>query len=71
MQMQGSLPVIDYDAYQNEEDFAEALEKCPRESLIFVGKPSPSDLAKVADQQLPKRIEADFQTTVDRTDWWG
>jgi Na+-translocating ferredoxin:NAD+ oxidoreductase subunit B len=71
MQMQNSLPVIDYDAYQNEEDFAVALEKCPRESLIFVGKPSPSDLAKVADQELPKRIEADFQTTVDRTDWWG
>ncbi len=71
MLMKNSLPIIDYDAYENEDHFAVALEKCPRESLIFVGKPSPSDMAKVADQEMPERIEADFQTTVDKTEWWG
>lgn len=71
MQLEGGLPIIDYDAYNDESDFAPALEKCPRESLIYVGKPSKHDLALVADEQLPPRIEADFETTVDKTDWWG
>jgi Na+-translocating ferredoxin:NAD+ oxidoreductase subunit B len=69
--MENSLPVIDYLAYKNEDDFAAAIEKCPRESLIYVGKPTPEDLAKLAGEELPGRIKADFQTTVDRTDWWG
>ena len=24
-----------------------------------------------AGEQLPARVEADFKTTVDETDWWG
>ncbi|MBM4092207.1 MAG: electron transporter RnfB [Planctomycetes bacterium] len=71
MHMEGNLPVIDYDAYRDESDFVEALAKCPRESLIFVGEPHPADLVKVAGEELPARIEADFQTTVDDTQWWG
>jgi Na+-translocating ferredoxin:NAD+ oxidoreductase subunit B len=71
MQLTAGLPIIDYEAYNDEADFAPALEKCPRESLIYVGKPSKHDLALVADEQLPPRIEADFETTVDKTEWWG
>jgi Na+-translocating ferredoxin:NAD+ oxidoreductase RNF subunit RnfB len=71
MQLTGGLPIIDYEAYKDEADFAPALEKCPRESLIYVGKPSKHDLALVADEELPPRIEADFETTVDKTEWWG
>jgi RnfABCDGE-type electron transport complex B subunit len=69
--MEGSLPVIDYHAYENEDDFAVSVEKCPRESLIFVGKPSDEDLAKVEEEELPNRIKADFKTTVDDTEWRG
>jgi RnfABCDGE-type electron transport complex B subunit len=71
MEMEGFLPIIDYDAYGAETDFAMAMEKCPRESMIFVGKPTAEDLAAVADEELPERVEADFKTTVDDTEWRG
>ena len=71
MGMEGHLSVIDYDAYESEDQFAKALEKCPRESMIFVGKPRPEDLAAVAAEELPERVEADFKTTVDETEWRG
>ncbi len=71
MQMQGNLPVVDYDRYETEDHFAPAMEKCPRASMIHVGKPSPADLAAVAGEELPDRVEADFKTTVDETEWWG
>ena len=69
--MGGNLPMIDYDRYESEDHFSEALKKCPRESMIFVGKPTAEDLAAVADEELPDRIEADFKTTVDDTEWRG
>lgn len=71
MQMQGNLPVVDYDHYEGNDHFEPALAKCPRASMIYVGKPSPADLAAVADEQLPDRVEADFKTTVDETEWRG
>ncbi len=71
MQMDNGLPVIDYDHYQEECDFAESIEKCRRESLVFVGNPSSKELEQVADEELPARIEAAFHTTVDETDWRG
>lgn len=71
MQMEGNLPVIDYDRYDDQADFTAAREKCPREGMLYVGKPSPEDLAAVAGQDLPERIEADFNTTVDQTEWRG
>jgi len=71
MRMEGGLPIIDYDAYSDEAEFAPALEKCPRQSLIYVGKPSPRDLARVADEEMPGLVEVDFQTTVDETEWRG
>jgi len=71
MEMQGKLPMIDYDHYDELADFSLARQKCPRESMIYVGKPSPEDLAAVADEEMPSRIEADFRTTVDDTEWRG
>ena len=59
--------MIDYDAYDpNSVDFAPALEKCPMESLMFAGKPSATE--STGDEE---RVEADFKTTVDKTDWYG
>jgi Na+-translocating ferredoxin:NAD+ oxidoreductase RNF subunit RnfB len=69
--MHGALPEINYEAYQKDTDFSQPLEKCPRESLVFVGQPSEADLAKMGDEATPDRIEADFRTTVDDTEWWG
>lgn len=71
IEMGVGLPTINYEAYRDAADFSLALEKCPRESLLFVGHPREADLAKVADEEVPDRIEADFKTTVDDTEWWG
>lgn len=71
MSMEGNLPVIDYDRYDPQADFTLARQKCPRASMIYVGKPRPEDLAAVAEETLPARIEADFKTTVDETEWRG
>ena len=71
MEMDGNLPVIDYDRYESEEDFAVARQKCPRASMLYVGKPTAEDLAAVAGEELPERVEADFKTTVDETEWHG
>ena len=72
IQIKSNLPVLDYDQYDPlASDFSQSLEKCPMESLVWVGKPSAEDLAAVADEELPERVEADFETTVDKTRWWG
>lgn len=71
-QIENGLAGIDYDRYDPETtDFSTALAKCPRESLVYVGKPTAADLAAVADQVLPDRIEAAFKTSVDDTEWRG
>jgi electron transport complex protein RnfB len=71
MQMEGNLPVIDYDHYATAGDFAAAQDKCPRDSILFVGKPSAEDMAATADEELPDRVQVDFKTTVDDTEWRG
>jgi len=72
--MEGNLAQISYEDYDPstlEDSFAPALDKCPRESLVFVGKPTEADLANLADVEVPDRVEADFKTTVDDTEWRG
>ena len=69
--MEGHLPVISYDDYSDGIDFNAILDKCNRESLVFAGEPTAIDLAEVAEEELPDRIEADFKTTVDDTEWRG
>jgi len=71
MKMEGNLPVIDYDRYEDESAFTTALEKCPRQSMLFIGRPTAGDLAAVAEETLPDRVEADFKTTIDETQWRG
>ncbi|MFO7963494.1 MAG: RnfABCDGE type electron transport complex subunit B [Desulfobacterales bacterium] len=68
-----NLAAIDYDAYDPDdmEDALKAVEKCPRKSLVFIGKPSESDLAAVGDREIPDVVEPEFKTTVDDTKWWG
>ena len=70
--MEGNLPIVNYEsADYDSADFSTSLDKCPAESLVFVGTPSPKDLAATADEELPDRIEPEFETTVDQVDWWG
>ncbi len=69
--MEAALPTIDYEAYEQQTDFSAPLEKCPRESLVYVGQPSEADLIKVGEEETPDRFEADFRTTVDDTEWRG
>ena len=57
--------------YDADADLAPVIAKCPRESLVYVGKPSEKDLAAVADEDLPDRVEVDFKTTVDDTEYRG
>ena len=74
--MESNLPKLDYEAYDPESKEAsdgllQSVEKCPMESLLWVGVPSAADLEAVADEELPPRIEADFETTVDKAEWRG
>ena len=64
---------VDYDKYDPESmsDLLVALEKCPSKSIVFVGKPTEKDLSEVADAESPSIAQADFKTTVDKTDWHG
>jgi len=67
-----NVPTIDYDAYDPATaDFSTALQKCPRESLVWVGKPTEKDKAAVAGEELPERVEGDPKTTVDDAEWRG
>ena len=69
--MQDNLPVIDYEKYHPGLKLQVIEDKCPRESLVWIGKPTPRDLAATEHDQLPARAEADFKTTVDQTEWRG
>jgi len=66
-----SLAGIDYDAYDPAADVAKSIEKCPREVLIYVGKPSAKDLAAVAAEPLEEAARADGKTSIDDTDYRG
>ncbi|MGB5751903.1 MAG: 4Fe-4S binding protein, partial [Thermoanaerobaculia bacterium] len=70
--MDANLPTLDYETDRVEEgDFEKSMEKCPMESLLYVGKPSAEDLAATIDEELPSRVEPEFETTVDKAEWWG
>ncbi len=71
--VEDNLPRLDYETYDpaDREQVARAVEKCPTKALIYVGKPSPEDLAAVADEGLPAVVEGKPETTVDKTKWRG
>jgi electron transport complex protein RnfB len=69
--IQNNLPVFDYDKYDPSKDLQAIIDKCPRASLVWIGKPTARDLQETAEEALPARIEANFKTTVDKTEWRG
>lgn len=69
--MSDNLPTLDYETYQPDFDFSQAVEKCPMECLIWLGKPSAKDLEQTAEHELPECVVVDFKTTVDKTEWRG
>ena len=74
--MRDNLPALDYEVYRPDdgeqlEGIDKSIEKCPMESLVWVGEPTPEDILATQDEELPARAEADFKTTVDQAEWWG
>ncbi len=70
--MKDGLPEIDYGHYlPSAETLDAAIDKCPMESLVYVGQPTAEDLAATEHEELPERIRDSFETTVDRTEWRG
>ncbi len=68
-----NVPHIDYENYNPDimDSLQLAVDKCPMKRFLEVGKPSDKDMAAVAGEELPQIIEADFKTTVDKTEWHG
>ena len=68
-----NLSTIDYDAYDPSctLDLLEACQKCKRQRLVYVGKPTAKDKEKAADLTAPEIVEPDFKTTVDDMEWRG
>ena len=73
--IENNLATIKYDAYELNKETAEgikkAIDKCPRQGIVFVGKPTEKDLLAVASETAPKIVTPDFKTTVDDTEWRG
>lgn len=74
--MESHLPILDYEAYDPASaelagGLEKSVEKCPMESLVWVGEPTEEDRVASADEELPVRAEADFKTTVDHAEWRG
>lgn len=71
--IQDNLSVIDYDSYTAEclPDLMKACEKCPRNRLVFVGKPTPEEAEAASKIATVDVVEPDFKTTVDDTEWRG
>ncbi len=60
-----NLAATDYDRFDASLDLGPAMEKCPRKTIVFIGKPSEKDLAAVADEPLAEPVEAAGGSTVD------
>ena len=64
---------VDYDMYDPDAmgDLLVALDKCPSKSIVFVGNPTAKDISEVSGEEAPTIAQADFKTTVDKTEWHG
>ena len=71
--VEDNLAHIDYDQYDPESmDEAQlALEKCPMNGILYIGKPGPEDLEQVDGEDVGEPVRDEFQTTVDDTEWHG
>jgi len=72
-QMDEGLSTINYEKYSKEcsLDIMKACEKCPKDRLTFVGKPTQKEIEATEHVDLPDVVEPDFKTTIDDTEWWG
>jgi len=72
IEMGEGRPILDYDAYDPDAiDIEQIRNKCKRTSLLQVGVPSPEDIEKVQNEDVPEVIQANFETTVDKTEYRG
>ncbi len=70
--MEEGRPVLDYEAYDPDNiDINLIRSKCKRSSLLYIGIPTDDDLEKSKDEEAPNVAQADFETTVDKTDYRG
>lgn len=72
--MEGDLAILDYDAYSEESDFAQAVDKCPRESLVTFGKPLPEHVSLWEETEQVERAgrpDRSALITSDELDWRG
>jgi Na+-translocating ferredoxin:NAD+ oxidoreductase subunit B len=72
--MDNGLPVLDYSTYTGDEDFGPALKKCPRESILELGKPSAADQEALADVEavtVAGRPAEPARPTKEDLDWRG
>jgi len=67
-----NVPTVDYDAYDPDamEALDAAIAKCPAQRLTMITGPAASE-GPGDEEEAPVVVEADFKTTVDKTDWHG
>jgi electron transport complex protein RnfB len=72
-EMQDNLATIHYERYTGQEDFGPAVEKCPMESLVTFGKPSPRHQQQLAevDEVVFAGRPVDTHCTSEDLDWRG
>lgn len=70
IQMNGLLPVIQYDSYSNaqKDGLDQALDKCPVKALFYVGRLGEQ---YCGDETGMEVFEADYKSTIDETEWRG
>ncbi len=68
-----NLSTIDYDQYSDVciPDLMKACQKCPRNRLVLIGKPTADDASAASRKPTTSMVEPDFKTTVDDTEWRG
>lgn len=71
--VEDNLSTINYENYRPDrlDELLAASNKCPRNRLVFVGKPTDKDLSAAEGLELPEVVKPDFKTTVDDTEWRG
>jgi len=69
IEMEGALPRIDYDTYDASSDLTPSVDKCRMESMVYVGT-TPEEAPEPEEETL-QPLRADFESTVDHTEWRG
>jgi electron transport complex protein RnfB len=69
--IEDNLAKMNWDKYDPAMKLQDIQNRCPREAMVWIGKPTAADIANAGDQEIPQRVEADFKTTVDDAEWRG